>query len=352
MNTPISLAELGWRPLFQQTLTVEQLESGLVARILGVDRDRLQLRGERSHWHEPLEKRWHEVPIDERPTVGDWVWLKPHVPGSLVVLTRQTLLQRVASGTEPKPQLLAANIDTLFIVSSCNADFNKARLERYLALALNAGAMPVMVLTKADLSDTADHYREAAQSLQANTPVVLVNALDDSAAELLKPWLATGQTVAILGSSGVGKTTLTNTLLGDGQFSTAGIREQDAKGRHTTTARQMVRLPNGGWIVDTPGMRELRLGDASEGVDQLFDDIVELARQCRFNDCQHQGDRGCALAAAVEQGSLDSARLGRFLKLRRETVNAQQTPWERKQRYRAFGKLVRQVKKDKSLKNR
>lgn len=350
MTTHLSLAELGWRPVFQQTLTLEQLESGVVARILGVDRDRLLLRCEQSQWHEPMEKRWLDIPVDERPTVGDWVWLQPDVPGSLTVLTRQTLLQRVASGTNPKPQLLAANVDTLLIVSSCNADFNKARLERYLALAMNAGAMPVIVLTKADLSDQADDYREAAQSLQATTPVVLVNALDDTVRDELKPWLTTGQTVAILGSSGVGKTTLTNTLLGDVRFDTAGIREQDAKGRHTTTARQMVRIPDGGWIVDTPGMRELRLGDASEGVDRVFDDIVELATQCRFNDCHHQGDQGCALEAAVEQGALDPERLKRFLKLKRETANAQQTVWERRQRNKAFGKMTRTVLKDKNKK--
>lgn len=350
MTPTISLAELGWRPLFQQALTLEQMESGVVARILGVDRDRLMLRSEQSQWHEPLEKRWHDVAIDERPTVGDWVWLQPDVPGTLMLLPRQTLLQRVASGTEPKPQLLAANIDTLLIVSSCNADFNPARLERYLALAMEAGAMPVFVLTKADLSSEPDHYREAAQTLHAATPVVVLNALDHSAVVQLKPWLAPGQTVAILGSSGVGKTTLTNTLLGDGRFSTAGIREQDAKGRHTTTARQMVHLPDGGWIVDTPGMRELRLGDASHGVDRVFDDIVELASQCRFTDCHHQGDKGCALEAAVEQGTLDPERLKRFLKLKRETANAQQTVWERRQRNKAFGKMARTVLKAKEHK--
>lgn len=352
MNTPISLAELGWRPLFQQALTLEQMESGVVARILGVDRDRLMLRSELAQWHEPLEKRWHDVAIDERPTVGDWVWLQPDVPGTLMLLPRQTLLQRVASGTEPKPQLLAANIDTLLIVSSCNADFNPARLERYLALALEAGAMPVFVLTKADLSSEVDHYREAAQTLHASTPVVVLNALDRNAVDQLKPWLAPGQTVAILGSSGVGKTTLTNTLLGEGRFSTAGIREQDAKGRHTTTARQMVHLPDGGWIVDTPGMRELRLGDASDGIDRVFDDIVELTRHCRFADCQHQGDQGCALAAALEQGTLDSKRLQRFLKLRRESQNAQQTVWERRKRYKAFGKMARRVQQAKNEKKR
>lgn len=212
--------------------------------------------------------------------------------------------------------------------------------------------MPVFVLTKADLSREVDHYREAAQTLHASTPVVVLNALDRSAVDQLKPWLAPGQTVAILGSSGVGKTTLTNTLLGEGRFSTAGIREQDAKGRHTTTARQMVHLPDGGWIVDTPGMRELRLGDASDGIDRVFDDIVELTRHCRFADCQHQGDQGCALAAALEQGTLDPDRLQRFLKLKRESQHAQQTVWERRKRYKAFGKMARSVQKAKNEKKR
>lgn len=346
-NTTLTLAELGWRPVIQQSLSLEQLETGTLVRILGVDRDQLLLQSEQSLWHEPLEKRWLNLPVDERPTVGDWAWLQPDVSNTLILLTRQTLLQRIASGSEPKPQVLAANVDTLLIVSSCNADFNKARLERYLALAMHAGVMPVIVLTKADLCETASDYQDTAQSLQATTPVVLVNALDRSAAEALNPWLATGQTLAILGSSGVGKTTLTNTLLGETRFATGDIREQDAKGRHTTTARQMVRIPDGAWIVDTPGMRELRLGDVGDGVDRVFEDIVQLTEQCRFHDCHHQGDLGCALEMAVEKGALDKDRLKRFLKLKRETDNAQQTIWERRQRYKAFGKMARKALKAK-----
>ncbi|MFC3853461.1 ribosome small subunit-dependent GTPase A [Salinispirillum marinum] len=352
MTKLISLAQLGWRPIFQQTLTLEQLEDGQVARVLGVDRERLLLQTEQVQWHEPAQKRWLSLPMDERPTVGDWVWLKPDTPGTLTLLPRQSLLQRVASGTNPKPQLLAANVDTVFIVSSCNADFNKARLERYLALALDSGVMPVIVLTKADLTDQVDHYRETAQSLHASTPVVLLNALDEQAAITLQPWTSEGQTVALLGSSGVGKTTLTNRLLGDQRFNTAAIREDDAKGRHTTTARQMVRIPDGGWIVDTPGMRELRLGDASEGVDRVFDDIVELARLCRFKDCNHQGDEGCALSAAIDRGELEPDRVRRFLKLKRETIIAQENVWERRQRYKGFAKVVKLAKNAKDLKKR
>lgn len=352
MTTLDSLATLGWRPIFQHALTLEQLEVGQIARVLGLDRDRLLLRSEQAQWHEPAQKRWLSLPMDERPTVGDWVWLKPDEPSTLTLLPRLSLLQRVASGTNPRPQLLAANVDTVFIVSSCNADFNKARLERYLALALDSGVMPVIVLTKADLTEQADPYREAAQSLHATTPVVLMNALDEQAAIALQPWTGKGQTVALLGSSGVGKTTLTNRLLGEHRFDTADIREDDAKGRHTTTARQMVRIPDGGWIVDTPGMRELRLGDASEGVDLVFDDIVERARRCRFKDCNHQGDEGCALSAAIDRGELEPDRLRRFLKLKRETDIAQEQVWERRQRYKGFAKVVKMAKNAKDLKKR
>ncbi|WP_198650520.1 ribosome small subunit-dependent GTPase A [Saccharospirillum mangrovi] len=342
-----SLAELGWRPVFLQQLTLDELETGRAARVTAVHRDRLEWLDETGAHNWLISGPWRHAEAEDRPTLGDWLWLDAAGEPQRL-LERQTLLRRTASGTEPKPQLIAANLDTLLIVASCNADFNLSRLERYLALALDAGVDPVIVLTKADLADDMEAFRDQAQTLRAGLPVVCLDARQDWATDALAPWLTPGQSLALVGSSGVGKTTLTNSLIGEQRFFTAAIREDDAKGRHTTTQRQMVRTQAGAWIMDTPGMRELRLGDSISGVSAVFDDIETLAQQCRFGDCSHQGDAGCAVAAAIESGELDARRLRSYQKLQREAVHASETAWQKRRRYRAFGKLVKQSQKIRS----
>lgn len=352
MTTPtLTLAELGWRPVYQQQLTLDDLESGRPARVTAVHRDRLEWLDESGAHSWPISGPWRTAEPEDRPTLGDWLWLDAASGEPRRLLQRQTLLKRTASGTEPRPQLIAANLDTLLIVASCNADFNLSRLERYLALALDAGVDPVIVLTKADLSDEVDALRDQAQSLRSDLPVVCLDARQNWAADALAPWLMSGQSVALVGSSGVGKTTLTNSLVGEARFATAAIREDDAKGRHTTTQRQMVRIASGAWIMDTPGMRELRLGEAESGVSAVFDDIEALARQCRFNDCAHQGDAGCAVEAAVASGELDPRRLRSYHKLQRETAQASETVWQQRRRHKAFSKMAKRVQqKNRDLK--
>ena len=216
------------------------------------------------------------------------------------LLRRSSLFKRRAAGTSRKLQLIAANVDTLFIVTSCNQDFNPARLERYLALASEAGVTPVIVLTKADLAD-------ARRTLSALRPGCsgraggVVDARSAEASPRLAPWCARGQTVALVGSSGVGKSTLVNTLTGTERIATQGVREDDDKGRHTTTGRSLHRLPAGGWLVDTPGMRELQLTDVKAGIDEVFADIVALAPSCRFSDCSHE-TRARLRGAGGDQG--------------------------------------------------
>lgn len=250
--------------------------------------------------------------------VGDWVLADPDTGRIERVLARQSLLSRRAAGIEARPQLLAANVDTLFITTSCNADFNLARLERYLVLALDAGIDPVIVLTKTDQAEDPQAYADQARSLSDKLAgVVALNAKDPDQVAQLSAWCGPGRTVAFVGSSGVGKSTLINALTGSDQ-ATAAMRQDDAKGRHTTTARSLHMMARGGLVIDMPGMRELGLHDVSGGIDELFEDITALAAQCRFRDCKHVSEPGCAVQQAIADGLLDTARLDRWRKLKSE----------------------------------
>ncbi|WP_198409181.1 ribosome small subunit-dependent GTPase A [Magnetospira sp. QH-2] len=276
-------------------------------------------------------------------TVGDWLLYNRERPGSSRLLERKSLFKRRAPGTDRKIQLIAANIDTAFIVSSCNHDFNIARLERYMALAFEAQVVPVIVLTKADLCEIADDYRARAEAIANRVPVRILDARGGSPKAVLAEWCAPGQTLAFLGSSGVGKSTLINGLSGNGAIATQGIREDDSKGRHTTTRRHLHVLPNGCTALDTPGMRELQLTDAKEGVGDVFSDLRDLSEHCRFNDCQHETEPGCAILKAIETGAVDGDRLARWRKLvREERFNASSLA-ERKRKDRQLGKMIRQV---------
>jgi ribosome biogenesis GTPase len=301
------LESLGWQPFFADQITREPVAQPI--RITEVHRNGLRGRG---IGLDPL------LPPSIQATVGDWLLFDAETPAASVVLDRKSLIKRRAPGIERQIQLIAANIDTVFIVSSCNLDFNIARLERYVALVLDAGVAPVIVLTKADLTDTPETYAKQAREISDLVPVVVLNAKFDEPKEKLEQWCQRGQTVAFLGSSGVGKSTLTNALIEEEVAKTQGIREDDARGRHTTTRRQLHIIPNGCAVIDTPGMRELQLTDAGAGVAALFPDLYEISTQCKFRDCTHTIEPGCAVRAAAENGSVDSERLARWEKLTAE----------------------------------
>jgi ribosome biogenesis GTPase len=244
--------------------------------------------------------------------VGDWLEVRDTV--ALRVLDRTSLVSRKAAGSSVARQVIAANLDALFIVSSCNADFNPGRMERFLVLAASAGVEPVVVLTKADTAADPQSFVAAARALKKDLAVVVLDAKRGDVRAALAPWCGPGQTVALLGSSGVGKTTIANALTG-GAAAVQDIRDDDAKGRHTTTGRYLVAMSGGGWLIDTPGMREVQLTDAYDGIGLFFDDLTQLSLTCKFRNCRHQGEPGCAVQAAIASGELDPARLARWQKL-------------------------------------
>lgn len=257
------------------------------------------------------------------------------------VLERRSLFSRIAAGTGQALQLIAANVDTVFVVTSCNQDFNVARLERYIALAREAQVMPVIVLTKSDLADAPEQFVRAAGKARAGIHVEAINALDAGDVARLAAWCAPGQTVALLGSSGVGKSTLVNTLANAG-LTTQPARADDDRGRHTTTHRELFRLPARGWLIDTPGMRELQLADVGAGLADVFAEIDAAASRCRFTDCQHGSEPGCAVQQGVASGLIDADRLQRWRKLVAENARNLQTAADRRAIERRFGRSARQ----------
>jgi ribosome biogenesis GTPase len=334
--TNTTLADLGWTADFMSQLELEEVGTTFPARVTGVHRNRIDALS--------ADGVIELIPASNLNTgdvaVGDWILWRGMV--ALRVLGRRTELQRKAAGTGVARQLIAANVDTALVVSSCNADFNVGRLERYLVLCASAGIEPVLLLTKADMCDDPDSFVAQGRALQRGLAVVALNAHAGQVRTELAEWCRKGRTVILLGSSGVGKTTLSNALTG-GAATVQDIREDDAKGRHTTTARYLVAMAEGGWLIDTPGVRELQLTDVADGIDTLFDDLIELGKSCRFSDCKHEVEPGCAVQAAIAAGDLDEGRLHRWQKLIREDRFNTQTIHEAHQRARSFGKMHRKI---------
>jgi ribosome biogenesis GTPase / thiamine phosphate phosphatase len=318
-----TLESLGWTE--QLTTDFEpHLAAGLVpGRVAVQHRGQYEVLCEAGELRADVAGRLlHDAPSEaDLPVVGDWVAVAPRPDESAgtihAVLPRRTRISRKTPWLAAKEQVLAANVDTVLLTTSLNEDLNLRRLERYLATAWDSGAEPVIVLTKADLHPDPQAAAAEVESIAFGVPVLVVSVRTgeglDEVAEIVRP----GRTLVLLGSSGVGKSTLVNTLAGEELLATNELRD-DGRGRHTTSHRQLVVLPSGGLVVDTPGLRELQLWEVGQGVDHSFEDVTELFEHCRFNDCAHDQEPGCAVRAALEDGTLDAVRWESYQKLQRE----------------------------------
>jgi ribosome biogenesis GTPase len=319
----MSLESLGWTPRFAAAFETLQADGVTPARVVREDRGRyrvLDVAGERPA--ETARRLRHAARSRlELPAVGDWVAVRDGGGGPDVIvalLPRASAFVRRAAGEKTEEQIVAANIDTVFVVMGLDDNFNVRRVERYLTAAWESGATPVVVLNKSDLAEDLEGALAEVEAVAVRAAVVAVSALGSETLVVLQRWLEPGRTVALLGSSGVGKSTLVNALLGAERLETGAVREADSRGRHTTTHRELVALPGGALLIDTPGMRELQLWGDESSAGAAFPEIVALEAECRFGDCRHDTEPGCAVRAALSEGRLDEGRFESWRKLQRE----------------------------------
>jgi ribosome biogenesis GTPase len=316
----------GWSDALQQDFAAHAARGLIPGRIVVQQRGLYDAVTDLGELTAQISGRFaHEADAGGYPAVGDWVALAPRAAEAAAtihaVLPRRTAFVRKAAHSVADEQVVAANVDVALLVASMNADLNARRLERYLATAWQSGAAPVVVLTKADLADDPEAAIQEAEAVAVGAPVLAVSALSGEGLEALAAQLKPAETAVLVGSSGVGKSSLVNALAGEALMDAGEIRERDERGQHTTTHRELIRLPSGALILDTPGMRELGLIDADDGLSATFEDIEALAEQCRFGDCGHGNEPGCAVREALEAGVIDEGRWKSFQKLQRELAH-------------------------------
>lgn len=333
------LHQLGWRPFFAQQLTLEELNHFSVGRIIAHHRSRIIAACKVG------EVILNQNSKHDKLCVGDWV-LFDSLNNIIKRLDRYSIFERKSPGTKITNQLIAANIDSLVIVCALNQDFNLNRIERYIAIAHEAQVDPIVVLTKTDLCNDVAQKQSSVQALDPFMPIYALNALDNTQLHYLENHCQPNQTIAFLGSSGVGKSTIVNGLLGYQALETGSIRQDDGKGKHTTTHRALKFLPQGAILMDTPGMRELQLTQCQQGVNETFSEIIELTQQCRFNDCQHNQEPGCAVNKALIDGMLDERRYNSYLKLQKEQAFNSMSLSNRKANEKSFGKMIHRVQNE------
>ena len=359
MTTNLDLKDWGWDAHFAGMFAeaAPPWPDAIPARIVREDRGQYRAATGQTIEHASVTGafRHNHQRAESYPAVGDWVVatrvddeekLQIHA-----VLNRRTAFKRTQAGTTSGVQVVAANVDAVFIVVGMDGDFSPRRAERYITLTYESGARPIIILSKSDLCDQRDTFVAQMETVAINVPIHEVSSLQGDGVEALESYLARGQTVACLGSSGAGKSTLINALLGRDAMATALVREDDSRGRHTTTHRQLLLLPNGGALIDTPGMRELQLTGDDESLTASFKDVEALAAQCRFRDCSHDNESGCAIRAAIKDGTLSRDRLKSYHKLNRELDYAQRRQsesfaYEERQHQKSLHQMYRRVLKE------
>ena len=322
---------------------------GIPARVTAVHKERYEIVCEHGITHARLKTKEYYVDTQDFPTAGDFVMVNYIDNGDsqiIATLPRKTIFSRREPGPIPRDQVVAANFDYVFIMQSLNMDFNPKRLERYLTLAWQSRATPVILLTKADLVDDYWDYLTAVERVAAGVNTHVVSAHTGYGLQRLNAYLQPGKTVVFLGSSGVGKSSLVNALAGEEIMTVNGIREDDSKGRHTTTHRQLIRLKSGVMIIDTPGMRELGMWDVSEGLGDAFADVEQFIGKCRFSDCKHETEPGCAIKAAIATGELDASRWESYQKLKAEAVDRDEMMRQKNEWAKGVAKFTKQRKKE------
>ena len=349
------LEKIGYSNWFESRLDVDKAAAHKLARVVSVHKDRYMIsNGEREIFAELSGNLFYTADsASELPTTGDWVYADYYDDDTHAIIhgvvTRKTLLKRKAAGKLVDFQLIAANIDVALIIQSANDNFNLRRLERYLVMVNESGISPVILLSKCDLlsQNEVSEIIENIIQIAPNAKVLGFSNLSDENIDTIKDFLSQGCTYCLLGSSGVGKTTLLNSLLGSAQFETQEVSRKQSKGRHTTTNRELIRLENDAMIIDTPGMRELGNLSVDSGIDETFSEIVSLVETCRFANCTHTNEKGCAILSALEQGELSEQRYKNYIKMKKESAFNDMSYFEKRKKDKDFGKLIKSTIKNK-----
>ena len=334
---------------------LSKMDAHELARVVSVHKDRYIISKEKAEIFAELAGIFFytaDSPTD-LPTTGDWVYADFYDDDTHAIIhglvPRKTLLKRKAAGKLVDFQLIAANIDIAFIIQSADHNFNLRRLERYLVMVNESGITPVILLSKCDLipPNEVDEIIETISTIATQATVLAFSNLSGENVDAIKDSLVTGKTYCLLGSSGVGKTTLLNSILGSEQFETQSVSKKQSKGRHTTTSRELIRLENGAMLIDTPGMRELGNMSVDTGIDETFSEVIALSRTCKFNDCSHTNEKGCAILSAIKTGEISEQRYKNYLKMKNESAFNDMSYHQKRKKDKDLGKLIKSVVKDK-----
>jgi ribosome biogenesis GTPase len=357
----MDLTDLGWNDFFKKSFDRLEITDSYPARVARRDRNQYLLFSQFGELKAELAGRLQHAAEsnNDYPTTGDWVAIRPIAgEGQAVIyslLERQSCFSRKVAGQKTEEHIIAANVDVAFIVAGLDQEFRVRRIERYLTLAWEGGSNPVIILNKADLVDEIDRYVDEANTAAMGVPVLAISARDARGIDSVSSFISYGKTAVFLGSSGVGKSTIINRLLGEERLKTVDLSAASGKGRHTTTSRQLILLPHGGIVIDTPGLREIQLWNTEAGLSRTFEDIEELADNCRFSDCRHETEPGCAVQRALAEGTLDGSRFRSYLKLKKERLYLESLIDQRKARLaeRQWDKKIRNyLKAKKELKKK